>query len=124
MERWLAAPPVARWWNEPFDDASVRFRYGARIDGTEPTRLYLIQLDGPIGLVQTYAWSDHSEHAGRLDAHPTEMGLDLAIGEVEHVGRGVGPCGVRWTRRRALPTATPAAWSTRLWKRTGRSRRG
>lgn len=91
LERWLAAPHVARWWNEDADPASVPAKYGPCIDGTEPTRLHLIQLDGPIGFVQTYAWSDHAEHAGRLGAHSTEMGLDLAIGEVQHVGRGVGP---------------------------------
>jgi hypothetical protein len=50
LQRWLAAPHVARWWNERFDVASLEAKYGPGIDGREPIHVYLIQNESvPIG---------------------------------------------------------------------------
>jgi len=96
MQRWLAAPHVAVWWNEPFDLASLEAKYGPRIDGSEPVYVYVIQFGGvPIGWIQWYRWRDFPEHAIRLGADDRSAGIDLAIGEVEMTGRGLGPAVIR-----------------------------
>ena len=96
LQRWLAAPHVAVWWNEPCDLASLEAKYGARLDGREPVHVYLIQFDGsPIGWIQWYRWRDFPEHARQLGADDRSAGIDLAIGEVEMTGRGLGPAVIR-----------------------------
>lgn len=92
LQRWLAAPHVAMWWNERFDLLSVEAKYGAAIDGRDPIHVYVIQLDGvPIGWIQWYRWRDFPEHAVHLGADVHCAGVDLAIGEVERTGAGLGP---------------------------------
>lgn len=92
LRKWLAAPHVALWWNEPFDTASLEAKFGPRIDGREPIPTYMIEHEGrPIGWIQWYRWSDFPEHANLLGAEAGSAGIDLAIGELEMTGRGIGP---------------------------------
>ena len=96
LQKWLAAPHVRVWWNEPCDLASLEAKYGPGIDGSEPIHVYVIQCDGvPIGWIQWYRWRDFPEHAIQVGADPTSAGIDLAIGEVEMTGRGLGPAVIR-----------------------------
>ena len=96
LQKWLAAPHVAVWWNERFDLASLEAKYGPAIDRNEPVHVYLIQGGGvPIGWIQWYRWRDFPEHASQVGADPTSAGIDLAIGEVEMTGRGLGPAAIR-----------------------------
>jgi len=96
LQRWLAAPHVARWWNERFDVASLEAKYGPGIDGREPIHVYLIQNESfPIGWIQWYRWRDFPEHAIRLGADTCSAGIDLAIGEIDMTGRGLGPMVIR-----------------------------
>ena len=96
LQKWLAAPHVAVWWNERFDLASLEAKYGPAIDRNEPIHVYLIQGGGvPIGWIQWYRWRDFPEHASQVGADPTSAGIDLAIGEVEMTGRGLGPAVIR-----------------------------
>jgi aminoglycoside 6'-N-acetyltransferase len=87
---------VGLWWNERFDLASLEAKYGPAIDGSEPIHVYVIQRDGaPIGWIQWYRWRDFPEHAIQVGAGPGSAGVDLAIGEVEMTGRGLGPAVIR-----------------------------
>ncbi len=96
LQKWLAAPHVSVWWNEPFDLASLEAKYGPRIDGCESVYVYLIQFEGvEIGWMQWYRWRDFPEHANQLGASNTSAGIDLAIGEIEMTGRGLGPAVIR-----------------------------
>jgi aminoglycoside 6'-N-acetyltransferase len=96
MQRWLAAPHVAVWWNERFDPASLEAKYGPAIDGDEPIHFYLIQLGVvPIGWIQWYRWHDFPKHAVQLGADHGSAGIDLARGEIEMTGRGLGPAAIR-----------------------------
>lgn len=96
LQRWLAAPHVAVWWNERFDLASIEARYGPAIDGSEPVHVYLIQVsDVPIGWIQWYRWDDFPEHAIQLSADSGSAGIDLAIGEIEMTGIRLGPAAIR-----------------------------
>ena len=87
---------MAAWWNERFDLASLEAKYGPAIDGTEPIHIYLIQVEGaPIGWIQWYRWRDFPEHAIHVSAGLMSAGIDLAIGDIEMTGRGLGPAIIR-----------------------------
>lgn len=96
LQKWLAAPHVSAWWNDRFDLAGLEAQYGPAIDGREPVYVYVILRDGaPIGWIQWYRWRDFPEHASQLGADRSSAGLDLAIGEVEMTGCGLGPAVIR-----------------------------
>ena len=96
MQQWLSMPHVDEWWHEAFDLAGVHAKYSPCIDGTEPTHVFVIEHGGrPIGWIQWYRWADYSEHAALLDAEPEAAGIDLAIGETEMLGLGLGPSAIR-----------------------------
>lgn len=96
LVRWLSMPHVDAWWHEPLDADGVLAKYGPRIDGREPVHMLLIEHGGrPIGWMQWYRWRDYAQHAGRLGAEPEAAGLDLAIGEPDLLGRGLGPRAIR-----------------------------
>ena len=92
MERWLREPHVLQWWREPLDAAGLEAKYGPRIDGVEPTHMFVIECDGrPVGWIQWYRWSDYESHAKKLGAEADAAGVDLAIGAPDMIGRGLGP---------------------------------
>ncbi len=97
MVDWQAEPHVARWWDG--DTSTVQAaerRYGARIDGTDPTRLRVIEVNGrSIGWVQDYRIGDHPEYA-ILTGEPDAIAFDYAIGDPAWVGKGIGTR-VVWT---------------------------
>jgi len=92
VRSWLAAPHVACWWNESNDPESVAAKYGPRVDGAEPTHVFIVEAAGrAIGWIQWYLWANYPEHAQKLAASDTSAGIDLAIGELGSVGVGLGP---------------------------------
>jgi len=96
LQKWLSAPHIAVWWGEPLDLEAVDAKYGPRVDGTEPTHVFVIEHDGqPIGWIQWYLWSDYPEHALQLRAELPSAGIDLAIGELPRMGLGLGPVAIR-----------------------------
>jgi aminoglycoside 6'-N-acetyltransferase len=90
LERWLGEQHVARWWREPVD-VVVEKRI-AGIEGSRPTRQFLIVLDGrPAGMIQTYRAEDHPDWRRLVQVGDDVAGVDLLIGEPDLVGRGLGP---------------------------------
>ena len=90
LATWLAEPHVAAWWREPADPASIEQRYGPGVDGTDPTRLYVITEDGrPVGLIQCYRHADEPAW-DRAVGIPAAAGIDYLIGESDRLGRGLG----------------------------------
>lgn len=91
IQKWLSEPHVKKWWHDDLDENGVESKYGPRVDGIEPTHVYVILREmKPIGLIQWYLWSDYPAHATQLGAENTAAGIDLAIGEKEQIGKGVG----------------------------------
>jgi aminoglycoside 6'-N-acetyltransferase len=89
LEAWLATPHVARWW-APLDLEGIEADFGASVDGTDPTRCFLIvEGDRPIGFIQAYRVADSPEYAQATE-EPDAVGVDLFIGEPSRVDRGVG----------------------------------
>lgn len=96
LERWLAEPHVDAWWHQALDLAGLEKRYGPSIDGINRTHVFIIVQGGePIGLIQWYRWSDYPGYASPVNAGPEAAGIDLAIGDPEKIGLGIGPVAIR-----------------------------
>ena len=64
--------------------------YGSAIDGTDPSRLFLILAnDIPVGFCETYLHADNPEW-DRTIALPDVAGIDYLIGAPELCGHGLG----------------------------------
>jgi aminoglycoside 6'-N-acetyltransferase len=93
LATWLDAPHVARWW--PREDntlAALDAHYGPAIDGTDPSRLFLILADHdeqPVGFCETYLHADNPDW-DRAVALPDVAGIDYLIGAPERCGHGLG----------------------------------
>jgi aminoglycoside 6'-N-acetyltransferase len=89
--RWVAQPHVRRWWDDEADDlARAERHYRPAIDGDDPTRMWVVEVNGrSVGFVQDYLIGDHPDFA-LLTARPDAVGFDYAIGEPAWVGRGLG----------------------------------
>jgi aminoglycoside 6'-N-acetyltransferase len=91
LQQWLSMPHVETWWHEPLNLAGVEAKYGPRVDGTDPTNIFIFEIDRrPVGWIQWYRWCDYPAHAEQLGAETTEAGVDLAIGLPQFVGIGLG----------------------------------
>ena len=80
MRRWLNTPHVVEWWtDEERTLDEIIAKYSPRIDGKEDVRCFVIVLgDTPIGYIQEYPASENSS------------GIDLFIGEIDFLHRGLG----------------------------------
>ena len=92
VTRWRQSEHVHRWWvsdGEP-TAASVEAKYGPRIDGRTPTRMWVAEVNGrSVGFVQDYRIGDYPDYAV-LGPDPDAIGVDYAIGDVAWTGRGLG----------------------------------
>jgi aminoglycoside 6'-N-acetyltransferase len=95
LDRWLAMPHVQAWWgSEPVTPADIERKYGPRIDGTDPTRVFIIELaHQPIGIIQCYRHADHTAW-DRAVGIAAAAGIDYLIGEPSQCGRGIGPAAI------------------------------
>ena len=111
LTRWLQAPHVQRWWHNDGEPTAGRVTaaYGPRVDGTTPTRMWVVEVNGrSVGFVQDYRIRDYPGFA-LLTPDPDAIGIDYAIGEPGWVGRGLG-VRLLWTwvqdAHRRFPDAT------------------
>ena len=92
MRRWLNNDFVARWWPGWPSLEQVRAKYGPRIDGSDPTKCFVIMLDGaPRGFIQSYRVHHDPNLRALIDAPERAAGIDLFLGEREDAYRGLGP---------------------------------
>lgn len=96
---WLELPHVARWWTPDTTAEAELAEYRQRVspgaDGAGPadqaTIMLMVLLDDvPVGWCQWYRWDDYPAEAAGMGARAGEIGIDYAIGDPDHVGRGVG----------------------------------
>jgi aminoglycoside 6'-N-acetyltransferase len=91
VTRWRQTEHIRRWWASEGEPTAERIaeRYGPRIDGLSPTRMWVAEVNGrSVGFVQDYRIGDYPEYAV-LGPDPTAIGLDYALCE-EWSGRGYG----------------------------------
>jgi aminoglycoside 6'-N-acetyltransferase len=91
MRRWLNEDFVARWWPGWPSLEQVRAKYAPRINGAEPTRCFIVEIDAvPGAFIQCYYIRDWPDYAiGEVAANAA--GIDLFIAERECAYRGLGP---------------------------------
>jgi aminoglycoside 6'-N-acetyltransferase len=91
LAQWQSEPHVARWWDaESRDEQSARRKYLPRIHGDDPTRMWVLEVDGrPVGFLQDYRVGDDPDYAAQT-GYPDAVGFDYAIGEAGLVDRGLG----------------------------------
>jgi aminoglycoside 6'-N-acetyltransferase len=92
VTRWRQSEHVNRWWTGVGESTpeAVEARYGPRIDGLTPTRMWIVEANGrSVGFLQDYRIGDYHEYA-LLAPDPEAIGIDYAIGDPAWVGRGLG----------------------------------
>jgi RimJ/RimL family protein N-acetyltransferase len=90
LRQWLGREHVRRWWRDPIEEAMAE--YEASVEGRESTEHYLIVVDDrPVGMAQAYLVSDYPDWDEIVRVGPGVAGIDLLIGEVDAIGRGLGP---------------------------------
>jgi RimJ/RimL family protein N-acetyltransferase len=91
LYEWLQRDHIQRWWTDRETYDEVVQHYLPAIEGSEPTHLYLILLDGlPVGFIQTYRVSDYPEYRDLVAVGEGVAGVDLFVAEPELTGRGFG----------------------------------
>ena len=112
LSRWLAEPLVDRWWNDEASPEAVERDYGPVVDGLEPTDVFLVVTDRPVGLVQRYAISaypeDLEELAALCELPAGALSIDYLLGEPAARGHGLGTEMIRTFVARSW-TACPGA---------------
>ena len=102
MHRWLNDDFVARWWPGWPSLEQVRAKYAPRIEGTEPTKCYIIELEErPVGFIQCYYIRDWPEYAIGAEG-ATAAGIDLFLGERRYGYQGLGPRVIRQFLREVM----------------------
>jgi len=90
MHRWRNTPHVLEWWSEARTLDEIIAKYTPRIDGKEDVRCFVIvHGETPIGYIQEYPVAG-SEYARDIAEPERIVGIDLFIGEVEFLHRGLG----------------------------------
>jgi len=93
LHQWLNEEQVLRWYSKrPPTIEAVAQKYLPRIEGLEPTKVYIFSVDGEdAGLVQTYDVMKCPEYARTIGAEVGWAGLDYFTGETAFRGRGLAP---------------------------------
>ncbi len=97
---WLSASHVKQWWCDPTDLDRLRSKYLPRINGQDPTEVFVI-VHGlqDIGIIQRYRLNSQPGWVGTLTKSGLRLanaaGIDYLIGESKQVGRGIGTQAVR-----------------------------
>jgi aminoglycoside 6'-N-acetyltransferase len=95
LARWLATPPVVRWWHHEWTPEAVERDFGPSVDGTEPNQDWLALVDGaPVGLVQrslVVAYPENlADFSSLVEVPEGAVTLDYLLGEPASLGRGLG----------------------------------
>lgn len=91
LHAWLGRPHVERWWGARGTLEETVAHYGPAIDGTDPTDVYVVLVDGrDAGMIQTYRVSSYPEYAALIGLGVGVAGVDVFLAEEDLVGRGIG----------------------------------
>lgn len=89
LETWLAEPHVSQWWDEA--DETVAAVTAPPQPGAVAVSPWIIELEArPVGFVQWYRVEPDDDWFPGLEIPAGAVGVDLALGDPDSVGRGVG----------------------------------
>ena len=114
MLRWWRAPHAARWFGpyEPDDLRGCEAVYGPSIDGTDPARVHILEIDGRSGgYLQHYLVRDEPVYLAAV-GDDQAAGIDFIIGEDDLIGKGLGPLVIAEYVRTIVVAAYP--WIRRV----------
>ena len=89
---WLSDPDVSPWYSEgALTIENLTARHRGPVEGTEPTRPFIIVIDGTdAGYIQAYVIDDHPDYARQILLTTGAVGTDLFLGDPAFRGRGWG----------------------------------
>lgn len=89
--RWLNDPLVRTWWpREPPTRAGIEEKYGPRIDGTVPVRVFVYEYRGePAGMTQCFRWAERPSRRFPVFVSAAAT-IDFLLGEARFRGKGIG----------------------------------
>jgi aminoglycoside 6'-N-acetyltransferase len=105
MLRWLTSPHVAEWWNTErtvLDLQTITAEYRPQTRSQDTSTACIIQVSGrPIGFVQFYPWDAEAAEMREMgfDLPAGYWGIDIFVGELDHIDRGFGSRSVSLIRR-------------------------
>lgn len=94
LRHWLAQPHWRQWRGDPDEEFS---HIRGMVEGRDSTRPYIFTVDGRatgyiqcwfIGPHQTEEWARN--HPWLMELPPDAVGVDLSIGPIEFLSRGIG----------------------------------
>lgn len=89
---WLLRPHVVRGYaRAPGSFTEFVAKYGSRVRADSPVEAYIVVIDGAdAGYIQTYAVASFPDYASELGCEEGAACMDLFIGEVAFLHRGLG----------------------------------
>jgi aminoglycoside 6'-N-acetyltransferase len=100
---WLNDPLIRKWWpREPPTPEGIEDKYGPRIDGTVPVRVFIHTCSGePAGMMQCFRWAERPSRKFPVII-PAAATIDFLLGEARFRGQGVGTAAFTASVGRAL----------------------
>ena len=105
LVRWRSAPHVAEWWDTARTDLGldgVIDKYRSRTGPHDPTTACIIEVASlPVGYIQCYLWAAYEVEMREIgfELPVGYWGVDIFIGERDHLDRGIGSRAVSLTYR-------------------------
>jgi aminoglycoside 6'-N-acetyltransferase len=92
LRRWLAEPHVAEWWDSGEETVEgVEAAAGERVGRAHPVRPWIVEVGGQaVGFLQWYRVEDELDWFPGVEIPPGTVAMDLAIGDPQRIGRGLG----------------------------------
>jgi aminoglycoside 6'-N-acetyltransferase len=102
LVEWINAPHVAEFWDGKTDLVDVRKKYGPRLEPDTDNHVFVVSLNNnPIGMIQCYRHSDSPAWDSTIGIEKA-IGIDYLIGDLDCVGKGLGPIMIRQMAAKAL----------------------
>ncbi len=104
MMAWLSDPDVSPWYGEgELTIANLTSKYRGPVESTEPTRPFIVTIDGTdSGYIQAYVIDDYPDYARQMELPPGAVGTDLFLGDPAIRGQGWGVPVLRAFHRRIV----------------------
>ena len=115
LREWLSRPHVAEWWDTGAETvAAVEARDGGRIGRTHPVQPWIFEVGGTaVGFIQWYRVEDEAAWYPGIEIPPHTVAMDLAIGDPQLIGKGLGRRVVLEFAHHVLRSLVPD--STEVW---------
>lgn len=105
---WLNRPHLRHHYQPtPISAEEIREKFTPRLDPSHPVRSHIALLDGhPVGYIQSYLIRDDKDFAAAAGQQEGVV-IDLFIGNVANLGRGIGKSMLRAYTQTIIPILFP-----------------